>query len=77
MFSAPGDFIAETKTIVFPANSNEVCTSFPIINDATALEGVEEFQVTFTVIDGPGSNGERTTSTVQIVDDDSKHSTVQ
>ena len=59
--------------LVFPADSTELCTSVPILNDTIAGEGDEQFTVDFTL--QPGTTGVqtgRTMSSVTIVDDDSE-----
>ena len=58
------DFIAEVRTVTFPANPNpgRVCTSFTIRNDSIGLEGNERFTVRLNF------TGQE--SCVTIIDDD-------
>ena len=67
------DFVTSTRTITFPAGSQSQCIDFAIVNDAT-----EELEESFTAcIDSASPPGVDITSgnpttTVVIVDDDSK-----
>ena len=69
LFSAPDDFIAESKVLLFPRNAETICTTFSI-TDNNVIEGNETFEVTFSTnfdIPLPPVN-----ITVLIIDDDCK-----
>ena len=70
LFSAPDDFIAESKVLLFPRNAETICTTFNII-DNNVIEENEDFEVVFVIvildIPLPPVN-----PTVTIIDDDCK-----
>ena len=69
LFSAPDDFIAESKFLLFPRNAETICTTFNI-TDNNVIEENEVFEVVFVIpldIPPPPVN-----ITVTIIDDDCK-----
>lgn len=50
IIKAPNDFVAETKTVTFSADKNELCVPFSIKDDSIALEGDETFEVMFSIL---------------------------
>ena len=69
------DYNATSQDVTIPAGSNRGCVNFTIINDDIALEGDEQFRVTFTVPDPAQAalvNTTDSSSIVTIRDDDSE-----
>ena len=68
-FKGGDDFVVETLTAMFAANSDTACVEFTVVDDMIALEGDETFTVTFTTPPAivPGSPS---AATVTIIDDD-------
>ena len=67
------DFVSETKTASFSAETTTACVEFDIIDDPLALEGDETFTVTFETPDRFQAT-DPMTATVTIVDDDGRGS---
>ena len=74
-FSAPEDFIADIKRdVLFASDKNQLCIEFEIVDDQIALEGDEDFKVTFEINSGNTTAlpGDTSDSTVTIEDNDCK-----
>ena len=67
-FKGGDDFVVETLTAMFAANSDTACVEFTVVDDMIALEGDETFTVTFTTPPGTGP-GSPSPATVTIIDD--------
>ena len=73
---APADFTATTKSnVIFRSNMDLLCTDFVIEDDDVALEGNEEFLVSFTIRSSntTAQPGDTPTSTVTIIDNDGEN----
>ena len=70
LFSAPDDFRADPKFLLFPRDAETICATFDI-TDNNVIEGNETFKVVFDIPDldipPPPVN-----PTVTIIDDDCK-----
>ena len=65
------DFTATTSQLIFPANEVSVCTRIELTDD-NILEPDEQFSLMFSVGNPDVQIGPIMTSTVTIIDDDSK-----
>ena len=73
---APEDFTATTKSnVVFRSDMDLLCTDFVIEDDDIALEGNEQFLVSFTIQSSntTAQPGDTPTSTVTIIDNDGEN----